>query len=186
MLLSCARRSAFPATMTKAAGRCRRYANDNKLILEELAADFEAPKSPAPPTPAPVRPLPSIFTSEKPTSSLPAGYVPFSISSPYNPYDFEPKNRTRPTSRPFVEPAGPPRAIAIREDVFHQLDLNPLDEVLNCGLITSFTTPMGRIKKRNETRLTWKNQRRIGKAIRRAQAMGLIPKYSQWDKSMIR
>lgn len=82
--------------------------------------------------------------------------------------------------------AGPPRPLAVREDVFHQLDINPLDEVLNSGLITQYTTDMGRIKARRETRLTWRNQRKVGKAIRRARAMGLIPSFSKWSERMIR
>ncbi|KAG8758884.1 hypothetical protein FRC14_007149 [Serendipita sp. 396] len=191
MLRSCARRSAFPVSVTKVAGQTRRYANNNKSILHDIAEHITtepsttASTSSAPGPPVRAQPR-SVFNTERATSSIPEGFIPFQLNSPYNPYDFEPKNRVRSTSRTFFDPAGPPRAIAIREDVFHQLELNPLDEVLNCGLITSFTTPMGRIKKRNETRLTWKSQKRIGKAVRRAQAMGLIPKYSQWDKSMIR
>jgi len=42
---------------------------------------------------------------------------------------------------------------------------------------------MGRIKTRAETGLTWKNQRKVGKLVRRARAMGLI---SQWtDRSPV-
>jgi small subunit ribosomal protein S18 len=85
-----------------------------------------------------------------------------------------------------MDTAGPSRPLAIREDVFHQLDINPLDEVLNSALITYYTTDMGRIKSRRDTRLTWKNQRRIGKAVRRARAMGLIPSFSRWDERMVR
>ena len=42
-----------------------------------------------------------------------------------------------------------------------------------------FVTHMGKIKRRSETQLTWKNQRRIGKAIRRAKMMGIIPVLSR-------
>lgn len=38
---------------------------------------------------------------------------------------------------------------------------------------------MGKIKSRAETGLTWKNQRRLGKAIRRAKMMGVIPVLSR-------
>ena len=45
--------------------------------------------------------------------------------------------------------------------------------------MSEFVTRMGRIKKRNETRLTWKNQRKLGKAVRRAKMMGIIPVLSR-------
>ena len=45
--------------------------------------------------------------------------------------------------------------------------------------MSEFVTRMGRIKKRNETRLTWKNQRKLGKAVRRAKMMGIIPVLSK-------
>jgi small subunit ribosomal protein S18 len=37
---------------------------------------------------------------------------------------------------------------------------------------------MGKIKSRAETGLTWKNQRRVGKMVRRARAMGLVSRWS--------
>lgn len=45
--------------------------------------------------------------------------------------------------------------------------------------MSRFVTSMGKIKSRSETQLTWKNQRRIGKAIRRAKMMGIIPVLSR-------
>lgn len=45
--------------------------------------------------------------------------------------------------------------------------------------MSRFVTTMGKIKGRNETNLTWKNQRRLGKAIRRAKMMGIIPVLSR-------
>ena len=45
--------------------------------------------------------------------------------------------------------------------------------------MSEFVTRMGRIKKRNETRLTWKNQRKLGKAIRGAKMRGIIPLHSR-------
>ena len=38
---------------------------------------------------------------------------------------------------------------------------------------------MGRIIPRDQTMLTWKNQRKLGQAIRRAKAMGIIPVFSK-------
>lgn len=42
----------------------------------------------------------------------------------------------------------------------------------------AFLNPMGMIKSRAQTGLTWKSQRRVGKMIRRARHMGIIPKWS--------
>ena len=107
------------------------------------------------------------------------------LLQPYNPYDFAPENRKPPAYRRFPQGA-PSKAIAIRQDAFHQLDIDPLDEVLNCSLISHYATEMGRIQRRSESKLTWKSQRKIGKAIRRARAMGLIPMFSRWKDSMVR
>lgn len=38
---------------------------------------------------------------------------------------------------------------------------------------------MGKIKPRSQTKLTWRSQRRLGKAIRRAKMMGIIPVLSR-------
>jgi small subunit ribosomal protein S18 len=60
-------------------------------------------------------------------------------------------------------------------DVFHQLGLNPLLECQNPALLGGFMSEMGKIYGREVTGLTVKNQRRLGKAIRRARMMGVIP-----------
>lgn len=74
---------------------------------------------------------------------------------------------------------GPDAATSKELDVFHQLNLDPLKECRNTSLLSRFVTSMGKIRGRNETKLTWKNQRRMGKAIRRAKMMGLIPVLSK-------
>ncbi|KAL7278667.1 hypothetical protein ACG7TL_007668 [Trametes sanguinea] len=82
----------------------------------------------------------------------------------------------RPSKRPML---GPDASTSRYLDVFHQLDIDPLKECQNSTLLSHFVTSMGKIKGRNETNLTWKNQRRIGKAIRRAKMMGIIPLLSR-------
>ncbi|OCH92897.1 hypothetical protein OBBRIDRAFT_772523 [Obba rivulosa] len=74
---------------------------------------------------------------------------------------------------------GPDRADAERLDIFHQLEMDPLAECMNSSLLSYFVTDMGRMKTRAETNLTWRNQRRLGKAIRRAKKMGIIPFFSK-------
>lgn len=82
------------------------------------------------------------------------------------------------TKRPLL---GPDAATSKELDIFYQKDLDPLKECQNSSLMSRFVTSMGKIKGRNETKLTWKNQRRIGKAIRRAKMMGIIPVLSRRD-----
>jgi small subunit ribosomal protein S18 len=70
---------------------------------------------------------------------------------------------------------GPGAAESRRHDWFHQLDIDPLVEATNPQLLSYFVTDMGKIKSRAETKLTWRNQRRLTKAIRRAKMMGIMP-----------
>jgi len=77
------------------------------------------------------------------------------------------------TPRPWD--LGPSKKVARHYDIFHQWDIDPVDECMNATLLGDYVTRMGRIKKRAETRLTMKNQRRISKAIKRAKMMGILP-----------
>ena len=78
---------------------------------------------------------------------------------------------------------GPPNKIAKQIDAFHLSSSDPLDHIFNPSMSRAFVNQMGRIKTRAETGLTWKNQRKVGKLVRRARAMGLI---SQWtDRSPV-
>lgn len=74
---------------------------------------------------------------------------------------------------------GPSRAEAESRDIFRQLDIDPVKEALNTTLLSNFVTEMGKIKGRAVTGLTWRSQRRLGKAIRRAKMMGVIPVLSR-------
>lgn len=46
---------------------------------------------------------------------------------------------------------------------------------MNPVLLNDFLSEMGKIKGRNETKLTRRSQRLVGKAVRRARAMGVLP-----------
>jgi small subunit ribosomal protein S18 len=85
-----------------------------------------------------------------------------------------------PVSKPLPRPPllGPRAAEARKSDPFHILSVNPIDEVLNDDLVRRYVTQMGKIKTRADTALTWKNQRRVGKMVRRARAMGLISRWT--------
>ncbi|KAI1795126.1 hypothetical protein LXA43DRAFT_993573 [Ganoderma leucocontextum] len=80
------------------------------------------------------------------------------------------------TRRPAL---GPDAQASRHLDPLHQLGIDPRKESLNSSLLSRFVTSMGKIKKRSETNLTWMNQRRVGKAIRRAKMMGIIPVLSK-------
>jgi small subunit ribosomal protein S18 len=70
---------------------------------------------------------------------------------------------------------GPGASESRQNDWFYQLGIDPLDEATNPRLLSYFVTDMGKVKNRAETKLTWRNQRRLAKAIRRAKMMGIMP-----------
>lgn len=77
-----------------------------------------------------------------------------------------------PSKRPLL---GPSVKESKRRDIFHQLGIDPLHESFNSSLLSTYVTGMGKIRGRAETGLTWKSQRRLGKSIRRAKMMGVMP-----------
>ncbi|KAA1466311.1 hypothetical protein DENSPDRAFT_831118 [Dentipellis sp. KUC8613] len=70
---------------------------------------------------------------------------------------------------------GPSTDVSRRLDAFHQLNIDPLLEATNPALMSHFVSEMGKVKGRPETNLTWRSQRRLTKAIRRAKMMGIMP-----------
>ena len=73
---------------------------------------------------------------------------------------------------------GPSRARSRFTDPFLKLGINPRNEVLNLKLLTPCVNSMGKIMGRNKTGLGWKSQRQVGKAIRRARSMGVMPYFT--------
>jgi len=98
------------------------------------------------------------------------------------PKDLTYKSRSR-TLPPYRKKpsVGPPRHVARHTDMFLKLDIDPVRECTNHVLLSHFVTKMGRIMPRKDTGLTTKSQRRLGKAIRRAKMMGVIPILSNMD-----
>ncbi|GAA5995114.1 mitochondrial 37S ribosomal protein bS18m RSM18 [Rhodotorula paludigena] len=77
-----------------------------------------------------------------------------------------------------AHPLGPPTAFGPTHDPFVRYGLDPLrDAGTNPYLLSEFVTSMGKIKSRGKTGLQRKSQRRVGKAIRRARSMGLMPTF---------
>lgn len=82
----------------------------------------------------------------------------------------------RPYKRAAVAPAP---AVARQRDTFHQLKLDPRHFTANAPVLSHFVTEMGKIKGRDQTGLTSKSQRLLGRTIRRAKMMGIIPTLSK-------
>ncbi|BGP52856.1 hypothetical protein JCM8202_003938 [Rhodotorula sphaerocarpa] len=75
-------------------------------------------------------------------------------------------------------PLGPPTAYAHTHDPFIRYGIDPVeDSQLNPALLSEFVTSMGKIKPRGKTGLQRKTQRKVGKAIRRARSMGIMPTF---------
>ncbi len=107
-------------------------------------------------------------------------FLSTSVRQVFSPNDLTMQKRTWRTRRSATpRTSGPKKALAIREDIFHQLRINPLNEIYNRSLLRDYVSELGRIIPRDQTKLTWKNQRKLGQAIRRAKAMGIIPIFSK-------
>ncbi|GAA5875804.1 hypothetical protein JCM16303_004002 [Sporobolomyces ruberrimus] len=75
-------------------------------------------------------------------------------------------------------PLGPPTSFGPTHDPFIRYGLDPLKQgLMNPFWKAEFCTTMGKIKPRGKTGLQRKSQRRVGKSIRRARSMGLIPNF---------
>lgn len=61
-------------------------------------------------------------------------------------------------------------------DLFNKFGVNPLDLYTSPETLSQFVTSTGRILHRDVTGLSAKNQRRLSKAIRRCQSIGLMSK----------
>lgn len=77
----------------------------------------------------------------------------------------------------------PPTPEARYKDIFRQLNLDPVDFALNPSVLSAYVSEMGKIYGRNITGLTSRSQRRLGKAIRRARMIGILPQLSRPSKS---
>ncbi|KAF8631595.1 hypothetical protein AX15_002343 [Amanita polypyramis BW_CC] len=115
-------------------------------------------------------------TRNPPRSVEPGTWKPFHANSIIRPHDLSYKFRRAgpPPSSKWPE-VGPLPAKARYHDVFYQLDMDPLSQASNPAILAEFMSEMGKIIGRPRTGLTMKSQRRLGKAIRRAKMMGVIP-----------
>ncbi|GAA5823435.1 hypothetical protein JCM5353_002147 [Sporobolomyces roseus] len=79
----------------------------------------------------------------------------------------------------LAHPLGPPTAFGPTHDPFVRYGLDPLKDLsaMNSFWKAEFCTTMGKIKPRGKTGLQRKSQRRVGKSIRRARSMGIMPAF---------
>ncbi|KAJ4478285.1 hypothetical protein J3R30DRAFT_3480341 [Lentinula aciculospora] len=106
-------------------------------------------------------------------NSLYRAFIPNQFIQPHRlSYNSVVKQRGRPPTRAQV---GPSRREAQHMDPFYRLGVDPLKQAMNPAMLIPFVSEMGKVYGRNVTSLTKKNQRRIGKAIRRAKMMGILP-----------
>lgn len=123
------------------------------------------------------------FTGQSVNQSTSA-WKPFEAGRFIRPHQLTYKYRLQPTRRLIRPPTvGPGSAESRYGDVFHQLGIDPLDQCMNPQLLSHFVSDMGKIYGRHITKLTTRSQRRLGKAIRRAKMMGVIPILSKAKKS---
>jgi ribosomal protein S18 len=112
---------------------------------------------------------------------LQSGPIMYSVLTPQvsPPHTYEEASMYPEARRPARLPImGPPNRVAKLIDPFHIRHSNPLEHAMNPLMCYKFINSMGKIKPRAETGLTWRSQRLVGKMVRRARAMGVIPR---WD-----
>ncbi|KAF9055485.1 hypothetical protein BDZ89DRAFT_1125225 [Hymenopellis radicata] len=101
---------------------------------------------------------------------------PFPDTSIIRPYELTYQSRReRPRHIRRTPAVGPNVREARQRDIFYSLGLDPLEYATTPEVLNHFMSNMGKINTRPVTGLTRKNQRRLGKAIRRARMMGIIP-----------
>jgi small subunit ribosomal protein S18 len=95
-----------------------------------------------------------------------------------NPADLTYQTCTYKPRRPKRARVALPSSTCRHRDPFYQLDLDPRDFTANPLVLSEYLSEMGKVQGRAQTYLTAKNQRLLGKTIRRAKMMGIIPQLS--------
>ncbi|ORY26321.1 hypothetical protein BCR39DRAFT_589706 [Naematelia encephala] len=78
----------------------------------------------------------------------------------------------RPNPKPPL--LGPPKRLAKQIDPFILTGSKPIEHIYNPSFMGAFLNPLGRLRSRAETGLTWKSQKGVARAVRRARCMGII------------
>ncbi|SNX83317.1 related to 30s ribosomal protein s18 [Melanopsichium pennsylvanicum] len=103
----------------------------------------------------------------------------------YNPTTLSYDSITQRPNRLARRLLGPTKAEAVQQDLIHINGLKPGkpslhdDSYKNAAILANYVSEMGKIMGRSSTGLTRKSQRQVGKAVRRARSMGLLPVMSR-------
>ncbi|KAK6842431.1 hypothetical protein PG990_005625 [Apiospora arundinis] len=85
-----------------------------------------------------------------------------------------------------VEAAKWRKMTSVQRDLVDLLGLRPLDMYSNFSVVSEYMTPHGRIRKRMQTGLTPKNQRKVAKMVRRSIALGIHPSVHRHPELLMR
>ncbi|MBW0509997.1 hypothetical protein O181_049712 [Austropuccinia psidii MF-1] len=132
----------------------------------------------------PLHSLPTFANQRGKSFSDGSRRLPFNSSQVLKPSDLQPINLVHPADRENRKPRpvvrrAPTKAQVRLTDPFMYYGLNILKEPYNPELLSSFLTPLGRIKKRAHNALSKANQKKVAKAIRRARCMGFLPYFGK-------
>ncbi|KAJ1027484.1 hypothetical protein NDA18_003490 [Ustilago nuda] len=132
------------------------------------------------------------FSIHNPRSSTPSPSTRQTVSGRafmnghyYNPSTLSLNSITQRAPRLARPLLGPTKKEAMSQDPIYQNGLNPAkaslndDTYKNAAILANYVSEMGKILPRSSTGLTRKSQRQVGKAVRRARSIGLLPVMSR-------
>ncbi|KLO11262.1 hypothetical protein SCHPADRAFT_942244 [Schizopora paradoxa] len=105
-------------------------------------------------------------------------YKSFRVNTFIRPIDLS-KQFMQKRPRPRLPREGPGRKDALLTDPFLRFGIDPRHECENGTLLRDYVSDMGKILPRAQTGLSQRSQRLMGKAIKRAKMMGIIPMFSK-------
>ncbi|EPQ25626.1 uncharacterized protein PFL1_06806 [Pseudozyma flocculosa PF-1] len=164
--------------------------DDLSSSIEKLAASNQS--SSASSSSSTQRPLSGAVHTPRPAAATPISRDRQTVSGRaflnghyYNPQTLSYRSITEKAPQPARPLLGPSNKEAKAGDLLHINNLKPGkpslhdDSYKNGAILSAYISEMGKIMPRSATGLTRKSQRNIGKAVRRARAMGLLPVMSR-------
>ncbi|SAM80205.1 related to 30s ribosomal protein s18 [Ustilago bromivora] len=160
--------------------------------LDELSSSIERLAALRSSTPSSASASTTAFSIHNPRSSTPPASTRQTVSGRafmnghyYNPSTLSFNSITQRAARLARPLLGPTKKEAMSQDLIYQNGLNPAkaslndDTYKNAAILANYVSEMGKILPRSSTGLTRKSQRQVGKAVRRARSMGLLPVMSR-------
>ena len=118
---------------------------------------------------------PGVHTRQEMYAFISASFALLIVFQVLKPYDLSYQARQNTQTYRKRSLVAPPSAVCRQRDVFHQLNIDPRTCTTNSVLLSQYVSEMGKVQGRHITGLTSKNQRLLGKTIRRAKQMGIMP-----------